>query len=76
MGWGWPKCFRTYGHKMDREFAKARLSNGLGAKMTSNVCSKNEKGICKVRLRNWLGAKMFQNACSKNEQGIFKVRNS
>ncbi len=59
MGWGWPKCFRTYGHKMDREFAKARLSNGLGAKMTSNVCSKNEKGICKVRLRNWLGAKMF-----------------
>jgi hypothetical protein len=58
MGWG-PKCFRTHVHEMDSEFVKVRLSNGLGAKMTSNVCSKNEKGICKVRLSNWLGAKIF-----------------
>lgn len=73
MGWV-PKCFRTYVHKMDSEFAKV-LSNGLGAKMSQNVCSKHEKGIRKVRLSNWLGAKMFQNACSKNEQGICKHKN-
>jgi hypothetical protein len=58
MGWG-PKCFRTHVHEMDSGFVKVRLSNGLGAKMTLNVCSKIEKGICEVRLSNWLGAKIF-----------------